>query len=66
MGANKVVVALDEEELLELHAAVIDGDAEAALAFLRARIVPKVPARGTAACDSSRRNPYLLRPDSSA
>ena len=26
MGANKVVVALDEEELLELHAAVIDGE----------------------------------------
>ena len=58
---HQVVVTLDEKDLLALQAVMLDEDAEGALAFLKERIVPKVPAKGTAPCDSSRNNPYLWR-----
>jgi len=60
---SKVTVTFDEQDLLELHAVVIDDDPEGALAFLKRHVAPKIPTRGTAACDSSRRNPYLQKPD---
>lgn len=60
---HNVVITLTEEDLLELQAALLDRDADAALAFLQTCLAPQVPARGTAPCDSTRRNPYLLKPD---
>ncbi|HHN46934.1 MAG TPA: hypothetical protein ENN09_05780 [Planctomycetes bacterium] len=57
--ANKIVVTLDEEDLLALQAAVIDDDPKAALEFLKKRLCPRIPKRGSAPCDSSRLNPYL-------
>ena len=50
---NKVVLTLESEELLELQQIVIDDDQKAALDFLKTRIAPKIPTKGTAACDSS-------------
>ena len=58
---NRIVLCLEEEELLSLQEILIDDDESAALEFLKACIAPKIPAKGTAPCDSSRRNPYLLR-----
>jgi hypothetical protein len=60
---NKIVVTLTEEDLLELQAVLLDADAAGALEFLAERLAPKIPTRGTASCDSSRRNPYLRKPD---
>ena len=62
MQTNTVALTLDAEDLLELQAVVLDDDAAGALAFLKARIVPRIPTKGTAPCDSSRRNPYLQKP----
>ena len=59
---TKIVITLEAEELLELWRVVIDSDQNAALDFLKTRIVPKIPTKGTALCDSSRNNPYLRRP----
>jgi len=59
----KVVITLEEEDLLELQAVLLDADKAAALEFLKTRIAPKIPVKGTAACDSSRRNPYLWKSD---
>ena len=59
---NKVVITLEAEELLELQRVVIDSDQKGALDFLKTRIIPKIPTKGTALCDSSRINPYLRRP----
>ena len=63
MSNGKVVVTLEEESLLELQALLIDKDESAAFDFIKNRIVPQIPAKGTAPCDSSRGNPYLLKPD---
>ena len=60
---NKVIVTLEPADLLCLHQVLLDDDEAGALDFLRTRIAPKIPAKGTANCDSSRRNPYLLKPD---
>ena len=59
---TKIVITLEAEELLELWRVVIDSDQNGALVFLKTRIVPKIPTKGTALCDSSRNNPYLRRP----
>jgi len=59
--ANDVVITLKQDDLLAMWQAVLDEDADAALAFLKERLVPQVPAKGTAPCDSSRINPYLFR-----
>lgn len=61
---SKVVIALEETDLIELHAVLLDADESAALKFVRERIAPRIPVRGGAACDSSRRNPYLMPPES--
>ena len=57
---NKLLVALDEEGLIELHAVLLDDDPIAALEFLKTRLAPQIPQKGAAACDSSRLNPFLL------
>ena len=57
---HQVVITLEEADLLALNEVLIDEDPEGALAFLREHIVPKVPQKGNAPCDSSRRNPYLF------
>ncbi len=62
---SKVVLTLEEKDLLDLQAVLVDGDEVAALDFLKTRIAPKIPAKGTEPCDSSRRNPYFLKPDNS-
>ena len=40
---------------------ILDADEAAALTFLKMRIAPKIPTKGTAPCDSSRLNPYLRK-----
>ncbi len=61
---NKIAVTLKAKDLLDLQGILVDGDAEAALKFLETRIAPAIPLQGTANCDSTRRNPYLLKPES--
>ncbi len=58
---SKLVVTLSEEDLLELQKILMDEDEEAALQFLQTRLASKIPRKGTAPCDSTRLNPYLLR-----
>jgi len=55
------VITLNAEALIELQAVLIDEDPDAALDFIKTRIVPQIRKKGTAACDSSRLNPYLLK-----
>ena len=57
----KIVITLKEDDLLELRAILLDEDQAAALTFLQQRIAVQLPVKGTSACDSSRRNPYLLK-----
>lgn len=59
---NKIVVTLEEEDLVNLQAILLDRDKAAALDFLETRIAARIPRRGTKGCDSTQRNPYLLRP----
>ena len=61
---SKLVVTLSEEDMIDLQSILIDGDAPGALRFLETRIAPRIPQKGTAPCDSTRLNPYLLRPGS--
>ena len=58
---NRCSVTLDEEALLALHEVLLDESPEAALAFVKEHIAPMVPRKGTAACDSTRLNPFILR-----
>ena len=58
----KLVVTLEEEDLLDLQEVLVDDDEKAALEFVKTRIVPQIPGKGTDHCDSSRRNPYLMKP----
>ncbi len=58
---SKVVITLEQEDLLELQEILIDRDEKASLQFLETRLCAKIPSKGTAACDSSRLNPYLLQ-----
>jgi len=58
---NEVLIALDEHALLELQEVLLDADQAGALEFLRKHIAPRIPRKGTAPCDSSRLNPFLLR-----
>jgi hypothetical protein len=60
-----LVITLDENELLDVQEILLDSDESAALRFLEKHIASKIPSKGDAPCDSSRRNPYLLKPDGS-
>ena len=59
---NKIVITLTEKDRIELSAVIVDEDNDGALEFLKTRIAPKIPQKGTAPCDSSRLNPYLSKP----
>ena len=59
---NKVVITLEEQDLVDLQAILLDRDQSAALDFLQARVATRIPQRGTMGCDSTRCNPYLLKP----
>ncbi len=61
----KLVITLEEEDLLELQEVLLDDDKDAALHFIKTCIAPRIPGRGSAHCDSSRGNPFLLKPQSS-
>ena len=56
---HKVIITLDESAMLELQSILLDEDEKAALAFLQERVLPQIPKKGKAPCDSSRLNPYL-------
>ena len=58
---NKVTIVFTEEEMVELQEILIDDDEKASLKFIKKRIQPKIPTKGTALCDSSRKNPYLMK-----
>lgn len=60
---SKVIIALEDRDLLDLHEILLDDDEAAALAFLKNRIAPTIPSKGTRNCDSTRCNPYLLKPE---
>ena len=60
---NKVVITLNEEDLIELQITLLDEDAPGALAFLKTRIAAKLPTKGDKPCDSSRLNSYLPNSD---
>jgi hypothetical protein len=49
---------------MELQEVLLDDDAKAALDFIKTRIAPQIPGQGTGHCDSTRINPYLMKPDS--
>ena len=57
---GKLVLTLTDDELLELQQIVLDEDESAALGVLKRWLDAKVPQKGSAPCDSSRLNPYLL------
>ena len=60
---NNIAITFNQEDLLELQAILLDRDEAAALQFLQDCVAPKLPHKGTAPCDSTRRNPYLLKPE---
>jgi hypothetical protein len=60
---GKIVISLEDSDLLDLQEILLDEDAAAALTFLQTRIAPGIPSKGSRNCDSSRCNPYLLKPD---
>jgi len=58
---NKIILTLEEEDILVLQEILLDNDNKAAMEFLKKCVAPKIPAKGTKDCDSSRCNPYLLK-----
>jgi hypothetical protein len=56
-----IAITLREAELLELQRLLLEGDADGALEFLEKCLAPKLPAKGTAPCDSTRLNPFLRK-----
>jgi len=60
-STHRLAIVLEEDALLELQQVLLDQDGPGALDFLRKRIAGRIPAKGTAPCDSTRLNPYLLR-----
>ena len=60
----KVVITLEETDLMELQEILLDDDAKAALDFVKTTIASKIPDKGDSHCDSSQHNPYLMKPGS--
>ena len=58
---NTISIHLDEQALLDLQEVLLDEDPAAALQFVKKHIAPKIPKKGTAACDSSRLNPFIRK-----
>jgi hypothetical protein len=59
---GKLVITLEEQDLLDLQEILLDDDKEGALNFVKNRIASKIPGKGTGHCDSTRCNPYLMKP----
>jgi len=57
---NNISITLDERALMDLQEVLLDESPEAALAFVKRHVAPRLPRKGSAACDSSRLNPFLL------
>ncbi|MFC1541988.1 hypothetical protein ACFL50_06020 [Candidatus Latescibacterota bacterium] len=47
---NRLVITLDEKEILDLQVILLDGYESAALSFLKKHIVPNIPSRGDEPC----------------
>jgi hypothetical protein len=58
----KLVISLEEQDLLDLQELLLDDDEKGALDFIKTRIAAKIPSKGTGHCDSSRCNPFLMKP----
>ncbi len=57
---SKMVVVLEEADMVELQTILLDDDEGAALAFLKERVAARLPSKGSSPCDSTRLNPYLM------
>ena len=60
---GRIIITLEDADLIDLQEILLDEDEAGALAFLKRRVAQNIPSRGTRNCDSSRCNPYLLKPD---
>jgi len=58
---GKITIVLSEEEMVELQEILMDDDEKASLEFIKNCIQPKIPKKGSAPCDSSRINPFLIK-----
>ena len=56
-----VIIKLNAEDMIPLQSILIDEDPADALDFIKTRVLPQIPKKGTAACDSTRLNPYLWK-----
>lgn len=57
----KLVITLEDEDMMELQEILLDEDEKAALDFLKTSIASKIPSRGSDHCDSTRNNPFLMK-----
>ena len=55
---GNITIIFTEKEMIELQEILMDDDEKASLEFIKNRIQPKIPKKGTALCDSSRINPF--------
>jgi hypothetical protein len=62
----KLVVTFDDEDLMDLQEVLLDDDEKGALDFIKNRIASQIPEKGSSHCDSTRGNPFLMKPDGSA
>ena len=61
---GKLIITLDDQDLMELQEILLDEDAKAALDFVKSCIASKLPSKGSDHCDSSRNNPFLIKSES--
>jgi len=48
---NKIILTLEEEDILVLQEILLDNDNKAAMEFLKKCVAPKIPAKGTKDCE---------------
>jgi hypothetical protein len=58
---GKLVITLDDQDLMELQEILLDEDEKGALEFVKSCIAAKLPSKGSDHCDSSRNNPFLIK-----
>ena len=56
-----IVIKLNPKALMQLQSVLIDEDPDDALDFIKTQILPQIPSKGSAPCDSTRLNPYLWK-----
>jgi len=59
---DRLTFTLEADAVLDLQAILLDNDEEAALSFVKEHIAAKIPVSGDSPCDSSKYNPYLIKP----